>query len=233
MKGTLFVVATPIGNLEDITYRAVRTLQEVDYIACENKDRHLKLLRHLEIKTPALEYSPANERNSAKGLLKLLCEGKSVALVSDAGVPAISDPGRILVAEAAAAGIEIVPIPGASALTTIASVSGFHTDRIVFLGFLSKKPGKIAKELNLLKAMDCCIVVFCSHFQFKKVMETAYKNLGNVEIIIGREMTKINEEYIRTTAEKALEMEITEKGEFTIAFNYIYSKKKGDEIDDE
>lgn len=215
--GKLYIVGTPIGNLSDMTPRAAETLASVDVIACENRDRHIKLLNHLGIKKHLIEYSPANEKNSAKGILKLLQEGKNIALVSDAGMPGVSDPGRYVVEEARKNGIKIVPAPGVSALTTVLSMSGFSASRVVFLGFLSKSPGKITKELKLYKELDAVLVLFVSSYQLKKLLEGLIKVFGNVEIVIGREMTKLNEEYLSGTVEGFLEKLPEERGEFTLA----------------
>lgn len=215
--GKLYIVGTPIGNLSDMTQRALDTLGSVDTIACENRDRHIKLLNHYGIKKHLIEYSPANEKNSSKGIVKLLLEGRSIALVSDAGMPGVSDPGRYVVEEARKNGVAVVPIPGVSALTTLLSVSGFSAARVVFLGFLSKSPGKINRELRLYREMDAVLVIFVSTWQLKKVLEGINNILGNVEIIIGREMTKMNEEFLANTAEGFLMNLPEEKGEFTLA----------------
>ncbi len=217
MPGTLYIVSTPIGNLSDITLRALETLKSVDIIACENRDRHIKLLNHFSIKKRLIEYSPANEKNSSKGIVELLQEGKNIALVSDAGVPAISDPGKIVVLEARNNGIKVVPIPGVSAITTILSVSGFSTDRFIFLGFLSKSQGKQIKELSLFKDIESIIILFISHFHIKKLLGLINKIYGNVEIIIGREMTKINEDFVYGKVCSIIEKGFEERGEFTIA----------------
>jgi len=221
MAGTLYVVATPIGNLGDITYRAVEVLKMVDAIACENRDRNIKLLNHLGLKKWLLEYSPANEKNSAKGIVDLLLSGKNIALVSDAGMPNISDPGRVLVQEALKAGIKIVPIPGISALTTVLSVSPFPAKRVAFLGFLPKSQGKLEKELLLFKSIEAEIVAFVSKYQIKKFLLSVKKIFGNAEIMIGREMTKLNEEYRIGKVDEILQEGIEEKGEFTVV---IYNR---------
>lgn len=221
--GTLYVVATPIGNLEDITPRALETLKSVDVIACENRNRHVKLLNRYEIKNRTIEYSPSNEVNSAKGIVKMLEEGKNIALVSDAGTPGLSDPGRVLLEFAHNAGIKVVPIPGVSALTALISVSGFSSKRLVFLGFLPKKDGKATKEISIFKDIECVIVLFCSQYRIKKLLNIVNNVFGNSDIIIGREITKINEELLRGTAAELLQTNFTEKGEFCLAIN---NKKK-------
>lgn len=217
MPGTLYVVATPIGNLDDISFRAIETLKSVDVIACENRQRHVKLLNHYQIKKRLIEYSPANERNSAKGILKLLLDGENVALVSDAGTPCLSDPGRVLVEMARDEEVAVLPIPGASALAALVSVSGFPATPLVFLGFLPKKPGKMKKELRRFEGIDCTIVLYCSSYQLKKTLNTVNEIYKNAEIIIGREISKANEEWIRGTAPELIERDITEKGEFSLA----------------
>jgi 16S rRNA (cytidine1402-2'-O)-methyltransferase len=217
MSGTLYIVATPIGNLGDITARALETLRAVDIIACENPLHHLKLLNHFGIKKRLLEYSPANEENSAKGLVKLLLDGQNIALVTDAGVPGVSDPGKSLVSCAVEAGITVVPVPGPSALTTIASVFAKSPKRIVFLGFLPKSETKMGRELALFREIDCTLVCFASQHQAKKFLGAVNKVLGNVDVIIGREMTKANEEFLRGKVSDILERDFEERGEFTVA----------------
>ncbi len=219
MNGTLYVVATPIGNLGDITLRALETLKAVDMIACENPVHSLKLLNHFGIKKRLLEYSPANEANSAKGIVSLMKDGKNIALVSDSGTPCVSDPGTRLTRLAGEEGITVVPIPGPSALTALISASGFPADRAVFLGFLSKKEGKAMKELAVFREIECVIAVYVSSHQLKKILGCVNNIFGNVEIIIGREMTKVNEELIRGRADELPERQITEKGEFAILIN--------------
>jgi 16S rRNA (cytidine1402-2'-O)-methyltransferase len=231
LSGTLYVVATPIGNLGDITLRALETLKSVDMIACENPVHSLKLLNHFEIKKRLLEYSPANEANSAKGIVSLLKDGKNIALVSDSGTPCVSDPGTRLTRLAAEEGITIVPLPGASALTTLLSAGGFPADRAVFLGFLSKKEGKAMKELAVFRDIECVITVYVSSHQLKKILGCINKIFGNVEIIIGREMTKLNEEFIRGRADELQERPITEKGEFAILINNHRERDQGDKED--
>lgn len=225
MSGKLFIVGTPIGNLGDITLRALETLKSVDMIACENRDRHLKLLNHFEIKKKLLEYSPANEVNSAKGIVKLLLEGKNIALVSDAGMPGISDPGMILVDSAYQNEIEVVVIPGVSALSALISMSGYRADAVLFLGFLSKKEGKIKKELRLYTDFEGIIVIYVSQYQIKKLLEMINIIYGNVEIIIGREITKVNEEWIKGKVLEIIEKGFEEKGEFSLGIIKNNSKK--------
>ncbi|OHD54281.1 MAG: 16S rRNA (cytidine(1402)-2'-O)-methyltransferase [Spirochaetes bacterium GWF1_51_8] len=229
MNGVLYVVATPIGNLGDITLRALETLKEVDCIACENPLYTLKLLNHFEIKKRLLEHSPANQANSAKGIISLLKDGKNIALVTDSGTPCVSDPGQLLVRLVAEEGIRVIPIPGPSALTALVSASGFPSDRLVFLGFLSKKEGKATRELNLFRDIDCTVGLYASPHQIIKVLEWINKVFGNVEIIIGREMTKMNEEFIRGNISDIVQSPVTEKGEFAILIHNGKREKKEEE----
>ncbi len=226
MSGTLYVVGTPIGNLEDITLRALETLKSVDIIACENRNHHLKLLSHFNIKKRLIEVSPANEKNSAPGIIKLLDEGHNIALVSDAGTPGISDPGQMVVSAVSETEHAVIPVPGVSALATLFSISGMSGKRILFLGFLSKKPGKLEKELERYKDSETTVILYASPYQIKKVLESINKILGNVEILIGREMTKVHEQYMRGTAQELLEHDFPEKGEFSLALSLGKSLKK-------
>lgn len=167
--GTLYVVATPIGNLEDLSVRALETLKKVDKIACEHPDRHRKLLTHFGIHKQVLQMSAANEENSARGIVELLLRGENIALVSDAGTPGISDPGKHVVELARKNTIPIIPIPGPSALTAILSVLGESPKDVVFAGFLPKTLGKIQKILKTYEPLEITFVAFVSSFQIKKI----------------------------------------------------------------
>ncbi len=226
MPGILYVVSTPIGNLSDITLRALEVLKAVDAIACENRERHIKLLNHYGIKKRLLTYSPANEINSAKGLVKLLLGGSDIALVSDAGVPGLSDPGMVLVEEALKNSINVIPVPGASALTAILSVSGLAFKKTLFIGFMPKSLSRIEKELKEYRNFNGAIVLFLNQRHLKNILHLINKILGDVEIIIGREMTKINEEFIRGKAGELLNCIIEDRGEFTLLINNKQQNKK-------
>lgn len=192
--GTLFVVATPIGNLEDISNRALRTLEEVDLIACEDTRHTRKLLNHFKIDTPLTSYYREKERYKTEIILKKLQEGMSIALVSDAGTPAISDPGSILIQAAREAGITITPIPGASALTTALSISGINGTSFFFGGFLPAKTGERKKNLQKLAAMTCPLVFYESPHRIKNSLEDCKDVLGDRQSLLCRELTKIHEE---------------------------------------
>src|SRR6266508_6403284 len=158
--GTLYVVATPIGNLEDITLRALRVLREVGLIACEDTRRTRALLSHFDIHTPTLSYFEHNKLARGPQLLRQLAEGKSVALVTDAGTPGISDPGFLLVRDARDSGIPVVPVPGPSAVITALSAAGVPADRLVFDGFLPVKPGRRIHRLEALRSLEMTIVCY-------------------------------------------------------------------------
>ncbi|URA10656.1 16S rRNA (cytidine(1402)-2'-O)-methyltransferase [Thermospira aquatica] len=223
-EGKLYVVATPIGNLEDISLRALETLKQVDRIACEHPERHRKLLSHFGIHKPVLQVSAANETNSAKGIVQLLLQGESIALVSDAGTPGISDPGKEVVEAARQANIPVIPVPGPSALTAVLSVLGESPKDIVFVGFLPKTPGKIAKILRLYRELEITLIGFVSSFQIKKFLQILNEQWGNVEILIGREITKLHESWVTGRVTDILETGLPEEGEWTIAIKKWFTE---------
>jgi len=197
MSGTLYIVATPIGNLEDITLRAVRVLKEVDLIAAEDTRHTKKLLSHYRIDTPLTSYHEHNEKTKAPALTARLERGESVALVSDAGTPTLSDPGYRLVREAIEAGINIVPVPGASALTALLSAGGLPTDRFVFEGFLSAKKQERRERLRRLQEETRTLVFYEAPHRLKGTLQDLRDLLGDREVVLGREITKVYEEIIR------------------------------------
>ncbi len=218
MAGTLYVVATPIGNLEDLSERALRTLREVDVIAAEDTRRTGKLLQHFGISKPLTSYHDASERRKAPELVRQLEEGRSIALVSDAGTPLLSDPGYRLVRAALDAGIAVVPIPGASAVTALLSVSGLAVDRFVFEGFLPPKEGKRRKRLEALKDEPRTILLYESPHHIARTLVEVEEVLGDREIALGRELTKVFEEVLRgRVSEVRAAMAGRERGEYTIA----------------
>ena len=196
MAGMLFVVATPIGNLEDLTFRARRTLQEVDLVAAEDTRRTLKLLTHYDIRKPLLSLREHNEAREAVRLVSRMLAGESIALVSDAGTPAIADPGARLVRAARDAGIRVVPIPGPSAITAALSIAGFSGDTFVFLGF--PPAGGAAREgwFDTLAAETRLSVCFESPHRIDRTLRDLRDRSITRPIIINRELTKINEESI-------------------------------------
>lgn len=194
--GTLYVVATPIGNLEDITLRALRVLREVELIAAEDTRRTRKLLTHFEIKTPCLSYYRENEARRAEELLRQLTEGRSVALVSDAGTPGIADPGARLVNRAREAGVAVVPLPGASALAAFLSIAGQTGASHLFLGFLPGRAGERRKLLQSLAAEIHPLIFYESPHRLLKSLADALAVLGDRRVVMARELTKIHEEVL-------------------------------------
>ncbi|HSK29261.1 MAG TPA: 16S rRNA (cytidine(1402)-2'-O)-methyltransferase, partial [Candidatus Limnocylindria bacterium] len=197
MAGTLYVVATPIGNLEDITLRALRILKEVDGIAAEDTRHTQTLLRHYDIHTPLTSYHEHNERSKAVSLVERLVRGENIALVSDAGTPVISDPGYRLVVEAIRRSIPVVPVPGALALAAVLSASGLPTDRFAFEGFLPAKRHERQVKLQALKQETRTLVFYEAPHRVKESLADMLKILGDREIVIGREVTKVHEEFLR------------------------------------
>jgi 16S rRNA (cytidine1402-2'-O)-methyltransferase len=218
VSGTLFVVATPIGNLEDVTLRALRVLKEVDVIACEDTRRTRGLLAHFDIHTPTVSYFEHNKLVRGPQLLRQLTEGRSVALVTDAGTPGISDPGFVLVRDARAAGVTVVPVPGPAALTAVLSAAGVPADRFVFDGFLPVKPGRRVNRLTALRELDTTLVFYESPHRILATLEAIAGVFGEREIVVGRELTKQFEEIVRAPA-AAHHARLTAagvRGEFTV-----------------
>lgn len=230
--GKLYLVATPIGNLEDMTFRGVRMLQEVDIIAAEDTRNTRKLLSHFNISTKLISYHEHNKRTSGLGIIKLLNEGKQVALVSDAGLPAISDPGYDLVRLAIDSGICVIPIPGANAGLSALIASGLPTDRFMFIGFLPRDKKLIRQELERLKSLPMTSILYESPHRIVRTLEMIKDVLGNRQIALARELTKRYEEFIRADIETALKLlqTLTPKGEYCII---IEGENKSDEIKEE
>ena len=216
--GTLYVVATPIGNLEDVTLRALRVLENVDVIAAENIAHTKGLCEHYGIRKRLTRYHQHNQRSKASELLRELKSGKDVALVTDAGTPGISDPGVFLIGRAAKEKIKVVPIPGASAVIAALSVSGLATNSFIFSGFLPNKSGKRKKELKKLVAEPRTMVFFEAPHRLKAMLTDLMEILGDRDIVMLREMTKMFEEIKRGTASSVLEYLTPDRvrGEFTL-----------------
>jgi 16S rRNA (cytidine1402-2'-O)-methyltransferase len=193
----LYIVATPIGNLEDITLRALRVLKEVDVIACEDTRQTLKLLSHFDIHKPLVSYHEHNEITRAPELVIQLEQGAKIALVSDAGTPAISDPGQHLIALALRHGIRVVPIPGASAFVAALAASGMPTEQFSFVGFLPARQSERRKALRALAAEPATLVLYEAPHRLLDALEDAVEILGNRPAAIARELTKIHEEFLR------------------------------------
>jgi 16S rRNA (cytidine1402-2'-O)-methyltransferase len=219
VSGTLFLVATPIGNLEDITFRAVRTLKEVDLIACEDTRHTRRLLDHYGVDKPTISYHEHNERERVESLIHRLEEGMNIAVVSDAGTPLISDPGYRLVSAAADAGIRIVPVPGPSAILAALTASGLPTDSFFFGGFVSQKQGARRKMLESLATLDCTLVFYEAPHRILETLQDIAEIYGDREIVLTRELTKLHEEFLRGTALalfRNLQERESVKGEITL-----------------
>jgi 16S rRNA (cytidine1402-2'-O)-methyltransferase len=195
MAGTLFVVATPLGNLEDVTLRALRVLREVDLVACEDTRRTAKLLQHNGIATPTTSYYEHNERWKGERILKQLRDGKDIALVSDAGTPGISDPGFRLVRDARAAGLSVVPVPGPSAGIAALSVSGLPTDRFLFVGFLPARRSPRRRAIARLASVPDTLVIYETPARVAETLSDLLSQLGDRPAFLCREATKLHEEY--------------------------------------
>lgn len=206
MSGRLFVVATPLGNLEDITQRALRVLREVDLIACEDTRHTAHLLQANGIHTPTTSYFEQNERQKAALVLDALRAGRDVAVVSDAGTPGVSDPGYRLVREARDAGLEVIPVPGPSAVVAALSVSGLPTDRFFFEGFLPSRAGARKRRLAELAGIAETIVFYESPLRLRATLEEMRSVLGERDAFLCREATKMHEEYRRGTLSSLLEL---------------------------
>lgn len=217
-SGTLFVVPTPIGNLEDMTLRALRTLKEVDLVAAEDTRHTRQLLTHFGIATPLISYYREKETERSAEIIRRLEEGANVALVSDAGTPGISDPGAIVVREAHARGLKVVPLPGASALTTALSGAGITSPGFLFLGFLPTKSGQRRRALATLAACEYPVVVYESPRRIEALLADALEVLGDRSAFWARELTKTFEELQGGTLSELLQIckDGRNRGEFVV-----------------
>ena len=218
-SGTLYIVGTPIGNLEDTTFRAIKTLQEVDLIAAEDTRHTSKLLQHFQILTPQLSYHQHNEQSRIPELIEKLNQGKAIALVTDAGMPAISDPGYELVKVCVEANISVVPIPGVTASITALCASGLPTNKFIFIGFLPTKIKLREEQLEKLSNSLETVVLYESPYKLLQTLEDLAKILGgNRKIVLARELTKLHEEFWRGTVGQAIiyYQNNQPKGEFTL-----------------
>ncbi len=219
LTGTLYIVATPIGNLNDITFRALETFEKVELIAAEDTRHTKKLLAHFKIKSRLVAYHEHNEEQSSKGILEKLKSGTSVALVSNAGTPTVSDPGYRLINTAIKEGISVVPIPGVSAAITALSASGMPSDRFCFVGFLPPKSRKRRESLQELVDLASTLIFYESPRRIIAVMENMMEILGDRYAVLSREMTKTYEEFLRGNLSELIDQLKTRqaiKGEITL-----------------
>ena len=228
---TLYLVATPIGNLEDITLRALRTLKECDIIAAEDTRHTGQLLRHFSISKPLLSYFRFNEAKRSEEILDRLRRGEKVALVTDAGSPGISDPGERVVRAAVEAGFRVESVPGASALVAALTASGLSTEEFHFAGFLPHKSGQRGKKLEELSRIPGTIALYESPYRITKLLEELRAHLPERKIVLARELTKRFEEFLRGTAEELLAKDPQRhwKGEFVVLFEGCSKKRAKDE----
>jgi 16S rRNA (cytidine1402-2'-O)-methyltransferase len=204
-KGCLFIVATPIGNLEDITLRALRILGEVEAIACEDTRQTVKILNRYGLKKRLISYFHPREGQKVPEIIALLGSGKDIALVSDAGTPGISDPGFPLIREALRAGIPVVPVPGPSAMAAALAASGLPTHRFLFAGFPPPKEEASRKLIASLRDEEATLVFYLPTRRVREFLETVRAGLGDRRVVIARELTKVHEEFIRGTVGELLE----------------------------
>ena len=230
MKGTLYLVATPIGNLEDITIRALNVLKEVDLIAAEDTRHTLGLLNHFEISKPLISYYKETEKIKSPILVEKLLNGKNIALVSDAGTPGISDPGEEIVKEAIKNDIKIVPIPGACAFVNALIPSGMNTREFSFIGFLSANKKEKKDKLEELKYETKTLIFYEAPHKLENTLDVMLEILGDRNIVLARELTKIHEEFIRGKISTIIEQIVDTKGEFVIIVEGNNISKKDKEI---
>lgn len=232
---TLYIVGTPIGNLRDITYRAVETLKNVDIVAAEDTRHTLQLLTHLEIRKPLISCRAQNEEFAAQKIIQLMNEGKNIAFASDAGTPGISDPGAVLAGLVRKAGHSVVPIPGPSAFATLTSVAGAGGKTLIFEGFLSPKPGKRRTRLKELLSTEDAIVLYESPFRIVKLLTDIADIDSSRRVVVGRELTKLHEEIIEGTAAELRDdfaSRASIKGEFAVFISGVKKVQLSDESTD-
>lgn len=231
MSGTLYIVATPIGNLEDITLRALRILKEVDVIAAEDTRHTLKLLNHYEISKPLISYHRHNEDKKTDVLIEKLKNGENIALVSDAGTPGICDPGEEAVKMAIAEGIKVVPIPGACAMINALICSGMDTEEFVFLGFLPLNKKNRREKLEKIKNEKSTIILYEAPHKISSTLEDLKDIIEDRNIVIARELTKIHEEFFRGNINEAIKYAENIKGENIIIIEGNKTKEEENDFE--
>tara|TARA_Y200000002_G_C22637711_1_gene645487 strand:- start:280 stop:1143 length:864 start_codon:yes stop_codon:yes gene_type:complete len=225
LKKGLYLVSTPIGNLEDITFRAIDTLKKSDYILCEDTRNSKILLKKYNIKSKLISNHKFNEKKNLSKIIELLNKGLIMSLISDAGTPSISDPGGILVNECVKNDINVIPLPGPSSVTSAVSVSGF-SEKFFFYGFFPEKKKLLMDDLKVLSRLNSSIVFFISAKKFDRIIPYLKKNFSGRKILVCREMTKYFEEFLRTDVDIMDSLNFQSKGELTIVISENISKKK-------
>ena len=231
MTGKLYLCATPIGNLEDITYRVLKTLKEADLIAAEDTRHSIKLLNHFDIKTPMTSYHEYNKVEKAKYLVEKMAEGTNIALITDAGTPGISDPGEEVVKQAIKENIEIIPIPGACALINALIASGLNTKEFAFYGFLPLDKKLRNEKMEDIQKQNKTIIFYEAPHRLEKTLAELLDRFGNIEIVIAKELTKIHESFIRGRIEDILPTLKDVKGEYIILFEMHSKTEKQIEVE--
>jgi len=222
---SLYIVSTPIGNLDDITFRAIDVLKNSDIILCEDSRRSLKLLNHLKIKKKLISYHKFNEKKKVSSIIEYINQGKILSLISDAGTPLISDPGHILVNHCIMNDIKVIPIPGASSVISAMSVSGFK-DRFLFYGFLPKTENKLEKVLNNLSQNSYSQIFFVPALKINFYLKRFKKYFSGREILIAKELTKMHETLIRENIDDIIPFSERLKGELTVVVSENFNEKK-------
>ena len=228
-KKGLYLVSTPIGNLGDITFRAVEILKKSDFILCEDTRISKNLLNKYEVNSKLISYHKFNEKKNLKNIIQLLINGSIVSLVSDAGTPTISDPGAILIRECIKKNIDVIPIPGTSSVITALSISGF-SNKFFFYGFFPERKKDFTKDFEILSKLNCSIVFFISPKKINKIIPFLNEEFAGRRILIGREMTKYYEEFIRLEIGKLRLFDKDLKGELTVVISEKESDKKSSQI---
>ena len=222
---SLYIVSTPIGNLDDITLRAIEVLKKSDIIICEDTRRSIKLLNHFKIKKKLGSYHKFNEKKQITNIIKHINQGKILALVSDAGTPMLSDPGRLLLNQCIKEEIKIIPIPGISSITAAMSVAGFN-DQFLFYGFLPKKENELNKVLQNLSNYTFSIVIFIPAIKINFYLNSFKKYFPNRKLMIAKEITKIHETYYRDSVDNFKLFKSPVKGELTVVISEMITKNK-------
>ncbi len=222
---TLYIVSTPIGNLDDITIRAIEVLKKSDIILCEDTRRSLKLLNHLKIKKKLISYHKFNEKKQLNNVIEHINKGKILSLISDAGTPLLSDPGKLLINKCIENQIEIIPIPGVSSITAAMSVSGFN-DQFLFYGFLPKKEKELNKVLSALSIYEFSQVFFVPSLKINFYMKKFKEYFPERKLMLAKEMTKLHEEFIRFDVDANILLKNPLKGELTIVVSNVKNEVK-------